>query len=1144
MLNFDNNNQEAGYRLEYLQVLNWGLYSNDEVFTINPNSKSSLLIGGNASGKTTLVDALLTLFLSKPKYNLAGDSQKKHDRDIASYVFGNYSEFTNDKGEIEPEQLRTQKDYSLILAVFANKGLNQKMTMGQFFWFNHPTSKVPERLYFIAYNKSIRIENDLCLNDITGIADFKKRLELMKIFPLGTKTYPDRRGIFTDKFTLYSDKFCEIFGIRNKDKALNLFNQTVSLKNIGDLNHFIKNEMLEHHNLEDEIKKIKTAFDESKMFSDKIDEAEKKLEILKIIDNNFEKYKNLEAKNFEIQGALKVLDAFFAGLKKNLLEKENSLKINNLKEFKTEFSEKFDDENGILMSKKIEFSEIEKDIKSIENNSGINQIESDIQVKKANLYPVRNRYNECKEKLLLLDYQIPDNINQFNENRINLERLNINCNENLIQLNSQKDNFLKEIIAPIEQKIIELRTEKINLERNKNSLIDSKYENIRAKIAEYLKITKNELPYICELIKIKDSEKEWQPAIEKLLRNFGLSLLVTDNQCSKMIEWLNKINLNDIKISFYNSENIVINAQFTKSQKFVYYKLEFKPKISENITFWLQHTLSCTYNFVCCNDLPSFYKAEKAIMKNGLIKHNTILNEKDDTKLSYILGWNNAEKIELLKNELDSEIRELREKINKQKEIESEIAKQTIIQTVTAELLKINDFAEIDYFSLENQIFELKQKLDKLNDNKQLVKFREKYLELKREIDILEKRKNTLTNEMANLEAEIKSSETTINECVTDISSIPKYEQDKFSDFVLPYIESETKYSLQVSDNKYSTKRNLQKEQYKLQEPFEALQKKITDQMLVFNQQFYSEAKRLELKNEIEFIEEYISLCKQLEVDDLPKLRDEFDEKLRKRSDRVITDFKMTLERHENQVYGKIKDINLLLKKREYQEDKSFLQIIPHITKDEEIELFKSEVKSCLSPIGGEISPEQKIERNKLIFKNIKSLLEKLEKYNRPDERWANKVTDVRNWFNFTASERDVRNEDIEIKAHSGTGGKSGGETFKITYTILASAIADEFGLDTKTEAKTNTLRFIAVDEIFNNLGVTWSHYVMKMFEKMDLQLLIVSPDSLEKANIAKEHISNVHWTYKKTVNRNEREEDNSYVIDLTFNELREKYKK
>ena len=145
---FDNDNKKAGFRLKYLQVYNWGLYNN-EVFTISPEMQSSLLIGGNASGKTTLIDALLTLFLSNPKYNLAGDAQKKHDRDISSYILGNFSERTNDSGEIIPEQLRKKNDYTFILAAFHNNGLNTDITLGQFFWFKNLESKRPKRLYFI-----------------------------------------------------------------------------------------------------------------------------------------------------------------------------------------------------------------------------------------------------------------------------------------------------------------------------------------------------------------------------------------------------------------------------------------------------------------------------------------------------------------------------------------------------------------------------------------------------------------------------------------------------------------------------------------------------------------------------------------------------------------------------------------------------------------------------------------------------------------------------------------------------------------------------------------------------------------------------------------------------------------------------------
>ena len=58
---FDSSEQ-AGFRLNTLQLCNWGVLQNDKIFTFDFNNKSTLLTGRNGSGKTTIVDAIITLF--------------------------------------------------------------------------------------------------------------------------------------------------------------------------------------------------------------------------------------------------------------------------------------------------------------------------------------------------------------------------------------------------------------------------------------------------------------------------------------------------------------------------------------------------------------------------------------------------------------------------------------------------------------------------------------------------------------------------------------------------------------------------------------------------------------------------------------------------------------------------------------------------------------------------------------------------------------------------------------------------------------------------------------------------------------------------------------------------------------------------
>jgi len=1144
MLSFDTDNKKAGFRLNYLQVYNWGLYNN-EVFTISPEMQSSLLIGGNASGKTTLIDALLTIFLSNPKYNLAGDAQKKHDRDISSYILGNFSEITNEKGEIEPEQLRKKDDFSLILASFYNNGLKTNITLGQFFWFKTAESKRPQRLYFISFDKALKIEEDFYLNGITGVSEFKKRLERLKIFSLGGKKQMGRKGLFTDKYTLYSDKFAELFGLRNKNKALNLFNQTVSLKNIGNLNNFIRNEMLEYENIEPAIKKIKDAFDEAKFFSDEIEKTEQKIELIKPIRSKGEKYNKLKTEFNDTQNSLDILISFFGNLKKTLLKKEKAdkeLKLNSLQQV---FKEKFNDETGILKHKKDEQNNINKYITTIKSNTGISQIESNIQLEKSNLTPVKNRYQHYKTNIEKLGFHIPENKTNFEQNNSKIKSFKAEIDNKIATKEENKDNFIEEEIAPLRAKIKQIEGNLENLKQNKGSLINQKYEKARQKICLELKIDKKELPFVCELIKIKDGEEEWQNTIEKLLRNIGLSLIISEKYYKQASNFINNHTFENTKIRFYKiNENQKFKS--TQERKFndIFSKIEIKPEAKSLFKTWIENQIKTHYNYLCCNDIKCLQDSKRAVTKSGLIKRNEFYHEKDDTnridRSNYILGWDNSEKIATLETELKKLSEKLTEKQNEKNKISEIIKELQHKQTACTELLVISDFSEINYQAIEKNIIELEQQLQNLKNNQELQKLEEKSKKISQEIQNLETEKTKLTEEISALKTKIETDENSIKTAQTELNTATKQKQETYYPLIYPLIPEKITHSTQISGIKTDIEQNLKTKKYKISEPFENLKKDIEDTMLDFKLKFPDDMKREELRNEITSLNDFIDFLERLESENLTELREKFDEKLKKRSDRVINDFWMNLDRQRANIESKTGNkgrINELLKKRDYQENKSFLQIIPHETNDEEIKNFKKEVKSCFYPVGGKYTPEDRLKRNKEIFVNIKTLLEKLEKFNLPGDRWANKVTDVRNWFTFTASERDINNPKIEIKAHSGTASKSGGETFKITYTILASAIADEFGL-VGNQIRTNSLRFIAVDEIFNNLGVKWSKYVLNMFEDMDLQLLIVSPDSLEKANIAKDHIKNVHWTYKKTINDGKRETDNSYVVDITFDKL------
>lgn len=128
------------------------------------------------------------------------------------------------------------------------------------------------------------------------------------------------------------------------------------------------------------------------------------------------------------------------------------------------------------------------------------------------------------------------------------------------------------------------------------------------------------------------------------------------------------------------------------------------------------------------------------------------------------------------------------------------------------------------------------------------------------------------------------------------------------------------------------------------------------------------------------------------------------------------------------------------------------------------------------------------------------------------DRRWTEKVTDVRQWFTFSASER-YREDDREFEHYTDSGGKSGGQKEKLAYTVLAASLAYQFGLGGDA-GRARSFRFVAIDEAFGRGSDESARYGLKLFASLDLQLLIVTP--LQKIHIIEPFIASVGFVHSE----------------------------
>jgi uncharacterized protein YPO0396 len=277
-LDLEGHEDIAGFRLNRLEMYNWGTFHHD-VWSICPQGQNSLLTGDIGSGKSTLVDAVTTLLVPHNRivFNKAAGAGAR-ERSLYSYIRGEYKNIKYDYEQTsKPVALRDENSCTILLGYFFNQGFNQGVTLAQVFWLKDNNTN-PERFFIISESK-LTITKDF-MNSGDNILDLKKQF----------KKHPQVQVM--DRFKTYSSRFRRLLGIKDA-QALDLFHQTVSLKSVGNLTLFIREHMLDRTNVEDRIKEIRKNFDNLNMAHKAVIKAKEQILSLTPIYDNGKDYTTL-----------------------------------------------------------------------------------------------------------------------------------------------------------------------------------------------------------------------------------------------------------------------------------------------------------------------------------------------------------------------------------------------------------------------------------------------------------------------------------------------------------------------------------------------------------------------------------------------------------------------------------------------------------------------------------------------------------------------------------------------------------------------------------------------------------------------------------------------------------------------------------
>ena len=185
-----------------------------------------------------------------------------------------------------------------------------------------------------------------------------------------------------------------------------------------------------------------------------------------------------------------------------------------------------------------------------------------------------------------------------------------------------------------------------------------------------------------------------------------------------------------------------------------------------------------------------------------------------------------------------------------------------------------------------------------------------------------------------------------------------------------------------------------------------------------------------------------------------------------------------------------------------------YIRLVPDQTPNIEVRDFRAELRACTDNVVGAVTSDQYSEEKFLQVRKIIERFKGREGTADQDRNWTRKVTDVRQWFVFSASER-WRADDTEHESYTDSGGKSGGQKEKLAYTVLAASLAYQFKLDWGAE-RSKSFRFVVIDEAFNRGSEASTRYALDLFTRLGLQLLIVTP--LQKIHVIEPHVSAVAY--------------------------------
>lgn len=1106
----DRGEGDEQYYLSRLQLINWGVF--DGYHSIGFSPGGALITGSSGSGKSSLLDAISLAFLPdhRRNFNASGDTTAAGSsggrRTVGKYVRGAWGERRDATGaHREIMYLRGSSPAWAAIAVTYTSTSGTAITGLVLKWLGAGKLTDAHSAHFIHDGDVDIVDacNEWAANGYSA-ARFRDR---------GWQGGPGEGKYLS---TLYS-----LIGIRGSDAAQQLLGKAKSLKSVGGLAQFVREFMLDEPTsiagISDALEQIDPLVEAREL----LDVSRRKRTILDNVEAMQERYA-AESATFT------VLDTIEPEVVRSYV---TNLRLHNAEPEIADLDDQIARLDSDLAALNSQHDQLRRDhshlLGRIATSTG------DLAPLQEQLSTAQKASNEAsirratyEHKISALGFDIPEDGEAFWELR---EHLMEEATRLDGQLEAGKPHFAETLATEVAARSQrDAARDELERVRHAGSALPRAEHEMRRIIANALQLDESELRYVAELVELEPSAERWRLAVEKVLRNAGLRLLVPDNHFAAALKFVNEHDMRG-RIQLHHAETRpapmvepgTLGATLRAAEP-------DHPCTNEALTI-----LAKLGNYVCVDSTADFVAHTKAVTDRGLRKDSAKLAIKDDRQQlrpsQYIFVGNVSAKIAALQEELESENELYEQARARSAELDRErTAKEQRRDAYRRVCEQFAAWNEIDLDTADDRVDALTEQYELLMeenpDTEALQRKAEDIWEQVRaaisqaalvrdKIATHDKRRTQLLDLVDRLKIEPVSAhaEATLDRfreesaAVLDVLAPDPFRQDLLK---------------AVGRERDRTRADTRRSRDELGRVLDAYDKEFPDAIPNDSDDFD------------ERVHDYVALCRRIDERELPAAYERMRRLITEQAPGAILSLHMAAEAEERRIVEQIERVNSGLGSVAFNRG-TRLRLCPGrktLAAVAELTDKARQISSRTAAVG--FGDEEAILEQ---YADILLLRERLAGATPEDRQWTRDALDVRNRFDFYCEERDAETGET-IRTYSNAGDNSGGEQEKLMAFCLAGALS--FNL-ASPHGKGNRPIFaqLMLDEAFSKSDPQFAQQALAAFRKFGFQLIIVA--TVQNTSTIQPYIDNVVMV-SKTEDVNSRPIATAISTSIqTFSDLR-----